>query len=156
MTNVRDISELPFRMYDEDQGSKPEVYENIINSLRIQMTPLNREFFSRRNVDRIQSDLRRCIQKKLKITMSRQSDDQLLVIMRGLYMQHADPSPDSVRDELIRLNAIVVAECAPMVASGIKQRLAYLEDASRLPPPLERAQNTSVKGTRTLELDRSI
>ena len=152
--NPRDISERPFRTYEE--FSKPDVYTNIIDSLRVQRTPLNMAFFSRANVDRVQSDLRCVIQKKLGYGISRQSDDQLLIVMRAVYMQDGDQSPSDPRTELERLNGIVVAQCAPIVASNIKQFLGYLEDASRIPAPLERGINTSIKGSNTAIIDRSI
>lgn len=152
--NPRDISERPFRTYEE--FSKPDVYTNIIDSLRVQRTPLNMAFFSRANVDRIQSDLRCVIRKKLGYGISRQSDDQLLIVMRAVYMQDGDQSPSDPRTELQRLNGIVVAQCAPIVASNIKQFLGYLEDASRIPAPLERGINTSIKGSNTAIIDRSI
>jgi len=151
---VRDISERPFRTYEE--FSKPEVYTNIIDSLRVQRTPLNMAFFSRANVDRVQADIRCVIQNKLGYGISRQSDDQLLIVMRAVYMQDGDQSPPDSRAELVRLNGIVVAQCAPIIASNIKQFLGYLEDASRIPAPLERGINTSIKGSNTAILDRSI
>lgn len=152
--SVRDISERPFRTYEE--FSKPDVYTNIIDSLRVQRTPLNMAFFSRANVDRIQADIRCVIQKKLGYGISRQSDDQLLIVMRAVYMQDGDQSPPDPRAELSRLNGIVVAQCAPIIASNIKQFLGYLEDASRIPAPLERGINTSIKGSNTAIIDRSI
>lgn len=152
--NVRDISERPFRTYEE--FSKPDVYTNIIDSLRVQRTPLNMAFFSRANVDRIQADIRCVIRRKLGYGISRQSDDQLLIVMRAVYMQDGDQSPPDPRAELERLNGIVVAQCAPIIASNIKQFLGYLEDASRIPAPLERGINTSIKGSNTAIIDRSI
>lgn len=148
---VFDRSELPFPMYEREE-SVPVVFESVINSLRVQMTPLNRAFFSKKNLDRIQARLRQVIQQKLGYGISRQSDDQLLIIMRAVYMQHGDHLPDSVGAELARLNDIVVAESAPIIAANVRAYLVYLEDASRIPPPLERSVNTSIKGTRTLEM----
>lgn len=157
--SVRDISERPFRTYEE--FSKPDVYTNIIDSLRVQRTPLNMAFFSRANVDRIQADIRCVIQRKLGYGISRQSDDQLLIVMRAVYMQDGEAErtvggPPDPRAELSRLNGIVVAQCAPIIASNIKQFLGYLEDASRIPAPLERGINTSIKGSNTAIIDRSI
>jgi hypothetical protein len=154
MSAVRDISELPFRTYEE--FSKPDVYTNIIGSLRLQQTTLNMAFFSRRNVDRIQNDIRCIIRKKLGYGISRQSDDQLLIVMRAVFMQDADQDPVDPRAELERLNGIVAAQCAPIIASNIKQFLGYLEDASKIPAPLERGINTSIKGFNTAMIDRSI
>lgn len=140
----------------EEHTPNTGVYENVIASLRVQSTPLNTRFFSRANVDVLQDRIRASIKARMGYDISRQSDDQLLIAMRALYMQHGDHAPPNVDAELDRLNNIVLAEVLPGIAGGVRAYLGYVRDASRIPPPLERSVNTSIKGSKTYELFKGL
>lgn len=115
-------------------------------------TPLHEAFFGRANMDRIKLALRDSIRDQLGyvIDWRSQSDQDLQVVMRYVYVQHGANAGGAA--EVRRLNALVLAEIVPGVASGVLQHLAYLRDASRLPAPLDRGVASSVKGTTTTEL----
>jgi len=140
----------------EEHSPNPEIYESVIASLRVEQTPLNRRFFSRKNLDVLQDRIRSGIKTSMGYDISRQSDDQLLIAMRALYMQHGNHNPTNVDAELERLNGIVIAEVLPGIAGGVRAYLGYVRDASRIPPPLERSVNTSVKGSKTFELFKGL
>lgn len=119
-------------------------------------SPLMEAFFSRRNVDVLQNRLRATIQKQTGYSIARQSDTELEVVMRRAYEEHASNTLDGVEAEVQRLNDIVLRSAVPVVASGVAAYLAYLRDASRIPEPLPRGTQTSVKGTKTFELFRGL
>ena len=121
----------------------------VLLSLRQVATPLNTAFFSTANADAIQAELRRVIRQKTGHAIGRQGDEALLAVMRAMYLQEADFQPRDVRREVARLNALVLREIVPGVASGVLQHLAYLRDSSTLPEPLPHGLQTSVKGTKT-------
>ncbi len=121
----------------------------VLVSLRQVATPLNTALFSTANADAIQAELRRVILQKTGRAIGRQSDENLLAVMRAIYLQEADFQPRDVRAEVARLNALVLREIVPGVASGVMQHLAYLRDSSTLPEPLPPGLQTSVKGTKT-------
>ena len=83
-----------------------------------------------------------------------QSDQDLVVVMRYVYVQHGANVGGAA--EVRRLNNLVLKEIVPLVASGVLQHLAYLRDASQLPTPLDRGIASSVKGTMTTELFRGL
>ena len=119
-------------------------------SMSLTPNPVSIRFFSRENVDLLQAQLRDLIRQRMGYTIDRQSDQQMLIVMRYVYVQSG--ANDGGDAEVQRLNRLVLKEIAPQVASGIMQYLGYLRDASTLPVPVPRAQATSIKGQNTLEL----
>lgn len=124
-------------------------------SHQIRPTPLSNLFFSDLNIDALQSGLKNRILNlsEGKYSISRQSDTELKIIMRSIYLQHAKhytyiPINEQVRD----LNKIILDWCAPRILSNIKQQQKYLDDISQLPMPLSRPEMKTMKGTKQLEL----
>lgn len=127
----------------------------VMRALNQPRTPLLEAFFSVENMDVIQNRLRATIQKQTGYAIDRQSDTDLTIIMRKVFAEQAQhQTPPST--EVPRLNNIVLGVVVPMVASGIAGYLAYLRDASRIPDPLPRGIQTSVKGTKSYELFRGL
>jgi hypothetical protein len=128
---------------------------SLIASMHQCSSPLADAFFAPTNVNLIQTNLRTVIREKTGYVIDRQNDEDLAIIMRAMYATHAQHGGD-VQRELMRLNAIVLSEIAPMVGTGISQHLGYLRDASSLPAPLDRAKNISIKGRNTFSLFQNI
>ena len=149
--SVYDTGAAPYQLYSED---KPQSGVNhfMIRSIHQSPDAINTRFFNSNNVDVIQNMLKSQIQSKTGFVIDRQDDDALLIIMRACYIENDVDSSLSPDDFVKGLNDMVVRIALPQIASGIKGYLAYLKDASSLPTPIPRAQNMSVKGTRTLEL----
>lgn len=126
-----------------------------LNSLRQQRSPLATNFFSASNMAHIQIRLRTIIKERTGYEIDRQDDMQLLIIMRGIYVDHAQHGR-SIPHEVQRLDGLVLREIVPQVATGIAQHIGYLRDASTLPVPLNRGVATSIKGQNTLELFRGL
>lgn len=146
-TSVYDIAEAPYSMYEQIPSGVRTATERWSHSAA---DGVNQPFFAASNVDSIQKQLRDVIAKRMGYVIDRQPDEQLQIIMRYVYMQHARNTGGVA--EVRRLNELVLKEIVPQVASGLMQYLAYLRDASRLPTPIPRAQATSVKGTTTTQL----
>ena len=148
--NVYDIAEAPFPLYAQEPA-----LTDMTATLRQRLSTagtddVNEAFFSQANVDAIQRELRAVIRTRLGYAIDRQPDDQLLIIMRYVYMNESRNTGGA--REVRRLNQLVLREVVPQVASGVMQYLAYLRDASQLPEPIPRAQATSIKGTDTAQL----
>lgn len=106
---------------------------------------LGLKFFSEQNLNIIQGRIRRIVYEKTGYIIGRQSDEHVAYIMRAVYLEHSLHGR-GVAQEMERLNAIVVSILFPMIASNISQYVGYLRDASRIPAPLTRPTNESVKG----------
>ena len=138
-------------------GEKLETLTHgMTRTINVQHTDLSFRFFGMANVDEIQRKLCNVIWRETGYTVDRQSDDAILAAMRHVYVRDARNTGMDVGRELSRLNNIVLAEITPLVMSGLVQHLAYLRDASRLPQPLPRPQQTSIKGSKSTELFRPL
>lgn len=132
-------------------------------------------FFSPENVDFLQQRIIDEVRRIRKINISRQSDDELLIIMNNFYQKalsgwlpHTDsagkitdeskrlayPRGDcatcSLEERLERLNQATLEECVKQVLSASSMYLQYYSDASSLPLPLTLPTYTSMKGSREL------
>lgn len=150
--------EVPFSLMSQAPTAQMEdTLTSVLRSLNHPRTPLNETFFGLVNLDVIQNRLRASIQKQTGYAIDRQSDTDLIVIMRKVYAEQAAHSQGAnVQAEVDRLNNMVLHVAVPMVASGVAGYLAYLKDASSLPEPIPRGTQTSVKGTKTYELFRGL
>lgn len=150
--NVIDMYEAPFSLYDANPGLATDVA--LQRSIGLQLNDTSAMFFSQQNVDRLQRRLQLEIRKRMGYSIDRQSDDQLVIVMRYVYMQSG--ANEGGMDEVQRLNELVLAEIVPQVGAGLAQFVAYLKDASTLPTPIPRGTATSIKGSKTTELFRPL
>lgn len=127
----------------------------VMRTLNQPLTPLLQAFFAVENMDVIQNRLRATIQKQTGYVIDRQSDTDLTIIMRKVFGEQAQHQAATAA-EVARLNDIVLGVVVPMVATGVAGYLAYVRDASRIPDPLPRGIQTSVKGTKSFELFRGL
>lgn len=148
--SVYDIYERPFPLADRmvSAGEDPNV--GLQRSTHLQPTETSRLFFGKANIDALQRRLQEEIHARTGLTIDRQSDEELMVVMRYVFVQSGSNEGGSA--EVRRLNELVLAEIVPIVGSGVMQYLAYLKDASTLPTPIPRGQATSVKGLKTFEV----
>lgn len=115
-------------------------------------------FFSCNNIDALQDGIRYRIYKETngKHVIGRQSDQDLKIIMRSIYLQYSKNLPTNVISQVKELNALVLDWSVKEVLSNLKQYDTYRKDVSTLPVPLELGQLMTSKGTRTLEIKRFV
>jgi len=112
-------------------------------------------FFSQENIQEIQKLLRYNVYKntKEKFIIDNQSETELVVIMRAVYLEHLKGVPSDfkiIKKELEKLNSIVIKVILPDIISQVKQHKGYIKDASVLAIPLEVPKNPSIKGENNL------
>ena len=151
--SVYDIPEAPFTLYDSVRTPESSS-TGMTRSTHLQANELSQLFFGPANVDVVQRKLQDAILKRMGFRIDRQSDEQLLIAMRYVYMQSGRNFGGAA--EVRRLNELVLREIVPQVGAGLAQYLGYLRDASTLPTPMARGQATSVKGTKTVELFKGL
>lgn len=115
-------------------------------------SPLNTAFFSRANMDRLQTEMRETVRRNTGQVIGRQSDTELLTIMRYVYMDNANEDPRDVNAEMSRLNALVLAQAVPIVTTGVLQYVAYVKELNSPWEPPPRGVNASIKGMKTDQL----
>ena len=113
---------------------------------------LNQLFFSQKNIDIIQNQLRYTVWEKSnkKFVIDKQSETELIIIMRALFLQNAKNLPYDITKQIEDLNQLTVNEILPKALSNIQQYIGYLENKARIPDPLPRSLNVNSAGTKSL------
>jgi hypothetical protein len=121
------------------------VSENEVSSL----------FFSDHNVNTLHEGIRYSVYKGTNnhAVIDRQSDNELRVIMRSIYLQYARHLPYRVVDQVKELNTRVLDFAVPRILVELNQYANYTHHASTLPIPLEHSKNVSNKGQRVLYMN---
>jgi len=110
-------------------------------------------FFSNKNITFLQEMIIKVVRKKSGYTIDKQSETELLNIMREIYLlyNNLDPVTDKdIQEETYRLDELVINYSVPRIISEIESYVGYIRDSNSpiitMPSPLA----TSVTGSRTL------
>ncbi len=116
--------------------------------------PVNKLYFSPLNIYALQQGLRYGVYKRTGLVIAEQSQQELAVIMRSIYLQHAVHAPSDVKGQVRALNALVLDYAVEAVSKEVQGYKAYAQTVDTSPPPMPHAINVSIKGDRVLELTR--
>lgn len=111
-------------------------------------------FFSRTNINALQLGMRNLVFAKSggKHVISDQSEQELFIIMRSVYAEHAIQRTFAIVEEVRRLNGIVLSFAVPQILGEIDMHMRYLHDSSNTPNYMSHAENTNIKGSKGLEM----
>lgn len=117
-----------------------------------QPSKVSRLFFSPLNIDALQEGIRYrvWVETDGQHVIDRQSETELLIVMRSLFQQYGRNLPHDVVGQVRQLNAHVLDYCVQRVVSELGMYMRYRKDISELPVPLDRAPIATTKGSRTL------
>jgi hypothetical protein len=115
-------------------------------------TLLSQAFFSTQNQQILQNGIRAGVYKGSngKYIISEQSDVELKLIMRGVFLERAENRNGHVSEQIKELNNYVFAFCVPRVLGEARGYMKYLQDASTLAVPMSHPVHSSTD--KTLEL----
>jgi len=145
-------SDSNFQLMEVNNNKDDDAKKTILYGTQVR-TPLSDMFFSNSNMNRLQEQLiyRVYVSSGSKYKIGKQSNTELQVIMRAMYLQYAKNLPYDIGKQINELNRHVVEFCLPKVISEIKQYLFYINDIQRLPAQIPHPINVSSAGTRTLK-----
>ena len=108
------------------------------------------------NINLLQTGIRNKILNDTngEYNIGRQKDDELKIVMRSIYFQHAKNQSTNVSAQVLDLNTRVIEWCVPEIISNIKQSQRYIKDISTMPVPLERSVMPSRKGLKNLDVTK--
>jgi hypothetical protein len=109
-------------------------------------------FFSKDNM-RILQDLLRYqvwLQSGKKWVIGDQSNIELEIVMRSIYLQYSENLNCKFREQINKLNNMVADYCVPTILAEVQQYLGYLDNVQNLPNPIALPENLSSAGTKTL------
>lgn len=145
-----------FNLFNEQQANSNNncTFQNDAVSHQFLRTDLSDLFFSPQNIDALQHGMMVLVLERTdgQFKIGRQSDIELKIIMRSIFLQNAEHRRDiPIVNQVRVLNKMVLDFSVPRIIADIKQRQYYLNDISKLPVPLERAHMMGTKGSKTLE-----
>lgn len=126
--------------------------ESLAKSLGQCVTPLIVEFFSDHNIKMLQADLKRGVWCKTKLTIGDQNVDNIVVVMRAMFVLYSRNVVKDIRAEVQRLNDLCLREMIPQVADNAIAYTEYMKDANSPLMPIPRGVNTSNRGMNTYDM----
>lgn len=126
----------------------------------VESTPLSNAFFSNQNINNLHLLIIKGVYDKTQIRIERQNNEQLLGIMRNIYM---NPNRDefmtryvqtpniSANEQLNKLNQCVINSAVKIIQTEITAYLKYREDISTMAVPQDLPILSNMRN-KTLEL----
>ena len=109
-------------------------------------TQLSRGFFSAANIGNLQAGLQKGVFEATngQYAIDRQSEDELKIIMRGLFLLYSKNLPTGIPAQIAELNERVLDYAVPQLVGEVQGYVQYRIDASTmysggtglLPPPM--------------------
>ncbi len=136
-----------FKPYDLFQNSNQTQNTDVsIISNIVVPNALSRTFFSNDNVERLQLQIIDGVYKSCQKKISRQSYQELQIIMKSIYLQYGRNLPYDIESQVQTLNKYVVDECIRIIVPNVLQYDKYIADITSPIPIMPRSQNVSNKG----------
>jgi len=113
---------------------------------------LNHVFFSKKNMDLIQDMIRYnvYIKSDKRFIIDRQSDVELEIIMRSIYLQYSPNLLTNIKEQIQYLNGLVRDWSTEQIIPEVEQYFGYLKEIEYMPVPIDLPLNLSSKGSRSL------
>lgn len=131
-----------FSLQDKIPTNQPSSYRDAMNGNWYD-TPLSTAFFSAENITILQNGIRAGVYKlsKGEYVIGTQDNDDLKVIMRGVFLQHSKNLPTDIPKQISELNHVVLDYAVPQVYNEAIGYLKYKKDVSSMytpmPPPIQ-------------------
>lgn len=122
----------------------------------MQATPLNQAYFSPANVTIVQNKIRREVYDRSggEFLIDPQSADELMIVMRAMYLQYGKNQPTNIAGQIADLNQLVADWCVPKILAECSMHKTYLRDIQNLPVPLEHPIMLTKTGSKSAAFER--
>jgi hypothetical protein len=141
-----------YKMIDQQKVPDDYIYLDVIKNFQ-ERNPLMDFFFSKKNLDHIQALIINMVKAQSggQYNISRQSDGELLTIMRSIYITTPSNPFATGKDfklEICKLNKNILDWAVPKIIVNIQQNLGYIRDQGNNVYPMDRPEFMSSAGTR--------
>jgi len=140
-----------FSMIDKIPINTNTNYQNVLTG-NFERTRLSDTYFSLQNIQIVQNAIRKGVYDKSnqQILVDNQPQDQIVTVMRSMYLQNSKNLDTNIRGQIEELNSYVVNYCVNNIYSEAVAYLKYKHDASTMHMPMN-APLYSNKTNKTLE-----
>ena len=133
----------------------PQSFQNSLQGIQ-DNNVLNKAFFSQRNINNVQKQIQKKVLERTNYTIGRQSDLQLQIIMRSIFLQYSKNLNCDYANQIRDLNKKVTDYAVDRIVIEISQFLEYRKEVSRIPEPISLPKNLSNAGEKSSSLFRPI
>lgn len=143
------IETSEFPLYEQNNNGNLFYKNEALKSIQTN-TELSNLFFSSENIKNLQITIRYrvWIRSKKKYLIGDQSENELKLIMRSIFLQNGKFNNNNIINQIKELNELVCNYSVSNITSNIEMYLAYKNTVSYLPKPLLLPKNVSIKGTK--------
>lgn len=101
-------------------------------------TSLSNAFFSKQNINNLQNELRVGVYKKSngQYKIGEQDCNELMTIMRSIFLQYAKNIPENIPDQISKLNQRVLDYSVKQVYEQVVAYMNYKRDVSSIACPI--------------------
>lgn len=119
---------------------------------------LSKVFFSKQNMEIIQNKLKWLVYEHSnnKYIIGKQDENELLIIMRSIYLEYSKNLPVSIKQQILFLNNKVYEDIFPKLYSNVQQYISYLADVENPYKIMNRPEYINQSGTKTYDLSRFV
>lgn len=148
--NLDNYKSEPFQLF-ENLNVENNKFENLTGNM--QSSKVSTFFFSQENVDYLQTQIISRIYKKSNKMhkIGRQSEDELIIVMRSIYLQHGKNVDTNIDTQINILNELVLDYCVDNVFSNLIAHFEYINDLTKDQPVLDKPISTNIKGDKSLQ-----
>lgn len=145
--NLNKFNGTPFELFTNN---------NVINNKATNMTGnmsktgLSDMYFSQSNIDYLQNNIISGIFNMSNTKICKQSETELLIIMRSIFIQNAKHLDYNFQEQINELNSHVLSYSIKNIDSSIKQYNGYIDNITKEQTVMNMPQNVSIKGDKTL------
>ena len=150
---------FPFELFREEKpvGEGDYQFRETLTGIHEKST-LNEAFFSVRNIEVLQKDMISLVNQATngKVTIGKQSEENLIIIMRSIYFKYAKHLPNevmSIDTQICELNDKVLEWAVPNIITNVKQYFGYIKDINAPPSVRVNPIATNNKESFTLQPD---
>jgi SPX domain protein involved in polyphosphate accumulation len=148
--NLDGYKSKPFQLFENLQVKNDSKFDKLTGTFS--ESPISKLYFSQENLDYLQTQIiSRVYEKTLKKhVIGRQSDDEIIIVMRSIYLQHGKNSNSNIDIQINILNELVLDYCVNNVYTNLVQHFEYINDITRDQPVLDMPETTHIKGSKML------
>ena len=140
----------PFEVNGDNNISKDNFSSELLKG-HICDSTLSKHFFSKCNLDYLQNLLIKNIYNVSngEYKIGRQSDKELLIIMRQLYLNESLNNEDNIIFQVNKLNNIIIQKTIPSLLSNIIQHNTYIQKINNPVYVIDHPKNVNSSSNRT-------
>ena len=138
-----------YSLFQESNSGNAIYKHQALKSIQVSSN-ISKIFFSSKNIDLLHNIIIKQVfrQSDGQFKIKRQSDNELKLIMRSIFLQHSKNTNHDIEKQLKHLNTIVLDYCINNIMSNINMHLTYKESITKMPVPIEHPKNLSITGTK--------